>query len=241
MIQIIPAIDLSGGKCVRLNQGDFLRQRVYDADPVDMAKRFADAGLERLHLVDLDGARVGRPQNLDILERITSQTKLVVDFSGGLREERDVAAALDGGAALVCVGSAALKEPQMFESWLRLFGSDRFLLAADVANGCVAVNAWQELSDTDVCSFLSYWMKQGIDQAFCTSIAFDGMMNGPDLSLYDRIRLELPALKLLASGGARSMADVAALERAGCAGVIIGKAFYEGGISLSEINKLQTS
>lgn len=239
MIQIIPAIDLVDGKCVRLDQGDFRRQVVYEDDPLEQAKRFADAGLQRLHLVDLDGARNGRPLQLNVLERIANATQLQIDFSGGIREECDVQQVLDAGAAFVCIGSIAQKEPQKLSDWIDRFGKERFLLAADVANDCVAVNAWQESTDTDVCRFLSNWFEQGITQAFCTSIAHDGMMQGPDMLLYDRIRKRIPELSLIASGGVRSMSDVEALDEIGCTGVIIGKAFYEGGISLSEIIKRQ--
>lgn len=235
MIEIIPAIDLIDGKCVRLNQGDFTQKQIYDSNPVDTAKRFADAGLSRLHLVDLDGALIGRPQHLNVLQQIANQTELQIDFSGGLKTDADAIAALRAGADLLSIGSIAVNEPAKLMEWISRFGAGRILLGADTLNGRIAIGGWKEVTETSISDFLSYWHAEGIQQAFCTSISRDGMMLGPDVELYQQISKQFPGLNLIASGGVGSLSDIALLKQSGCSAVIVGKAFYNGAIGLADL------
>ncbi len=237
MIEIIPAIDLIEGQCVRLRQGDYSSKKVYDADPVSAARRFAEAGIRRLHLVDLDGARAGMPCNLGVLGSICSATDLIVDYSGGLRTLDDVSAALDAGAGLIGLGSLAVRDPREADRWITKYGAERFLLGADVLEQRLAVNGWEERSDVELFPFLESMSGMGIRQVFCTDISKDGMLGGPAHELYRAIRSRFPELRLIASGGVRDLQDIDALESIGCSGVIIGKAIYEGRISLEALTR----
>ena len=235
MIEIIPAIDLIDGKCVRLRQGDFEQQTVYSANPVETAKQFAAAGVRRLHLVDLDGARKGAIQNLPVLERIARETDLIIDFGGGVKNMDDAQAVFDAGAQILTVGSLAAREPATFELFLREFGGEKVLLGADARDGKIAVNGWQIVTDIDLLEFLRSWQTKGVTQTFVTDIARDGMMQGASTALYQSIKDALPELALIASGGVNSMEDLRELETAGCAGAIVGKAIYENRISLEQL------
>jgi phosphoribosylformimino-5-aminoimidazole carboxamide ribotide isomerase len=240
MIEIIPAIDLIEGKCVRLQQGDFAQKKVYSENPLDVAKQFEDAGIRRLHVVDLDGARTGKIANLAVLETIAAETNLIVDFGGGIKRRADVENVFAAGAQIVTVGSLAVKEPETFAAWLAEFGGERILLGADARGGKIAVNGWQTTTEIDLIEFLRDWFQKGVRQAFCTDIAKDGLLQGASLGLYKQIHAALPDLNLIASGGVSSMRDVFELDEAGCCGgVIVGKAIYEGKISFAEISEYQ--
>lgn len=237
MIEIIPTIDIIGGRCVRLEKGDFSRSVEYDRDPLDAARRFEDAGINRLHMVDLDGARSGRIANLEVLERVAHSTGLEIDFSGGIKTRDDVMAVFSAGAAYAAIGSMSIKEPATVGSWLEEFGPQRFLLGADVRGRKLAVSGWQEQTDTDLLDHLHSYFERGVDQVFVTDIARDGMLEGPSIELYRTVLAELPRLKLIASGGVSQMSDIDALAEAGCSGVIIGKALYENRIRPAELSK----
>lgn len=236
-MEIIPAIDVIEGKCVRLTQGDYQRKTVYNEDPVEVAKQFEDAGLRRLHLVDLDGARAGRVHNLRILEQIAEATSLVIDFGGGIKTEETLTSVFNGGANLATVGSAAAKEPELFYSWVRKYGAGRFLLGADVKNEKLAVNGWFEETDISVHDFIRDNLKQGVKNIFCTDISKDGLLKGPAIDLYKTIIALNPEVNLIASGGITSIKDIQTLKNNGCHGVIIGKALYEGRIKLADLKK----
>jgi phosphoribosylformimino-5-aminoimidazole carboxamide ribotide isomerase len=234
-IEIIPAIDILGGKCVRLSQGDYARQTVYNTDPLEVAKMFEDAGIRRLHLVDLDGAREKHIVNYSVLERISMKTELVIDFGGGLKSEDDLRIAFECGAAMITGGSIAVKERDVFLSWLKKYTALKIILGADAKEGKIAVNGWQEDSELEILPFLQSYVDEGIKIVISTDISKDGMMNGPSFSLYSEILNHFPDLYLIASGGISSMEDIFKLAEMGVPGVITGKAILEGKISLKEI------
>jgi phosphoribosylformimino-5-aminoimidazole carboxamide ribotide isomerase len=235
MIEIIPAIDVIDGKCVRLTHGDFARKTVYDDDPLEAAKRFAGLGLRRLHMVDLDGAKNGKPANLAVLERVASGSDLVIDFGGGIKTKNDLKNVFAAGAAVANIGSIAVKEPETFLSWVNDFGRDRILLGADCRDRKLAVNGWQTETEVSILDFLMEMYSEGVRKAFVTDISRDGAMDGPSIKLYAQILAEIPDLGLIASGGVGSIGDVEALDRIGCSGVIVGKAIYEGRITDVEL------
>ncbi|MEP7213063.1 MAG: 1-(5-phosphoribosyl)-5-[(5-phosphoribosylamino)methylideneamino]imidazole-4-carboxamide isomerase [Acidobacteriota bacterium] len=235
MIEIIPAIDLMSGKCVRLTQGDFSRRTVYSDNPVDTAKRFADAGIRRLHMVDLDGAKSGSPANIGILEDVADAVDLAIDFGGGIKTATDVKRVFDAGAEMVNLGSIAVTEPDDFFEWLDHFGGESILLGADVRAGKLAINGWQETTEIEPIPFLAEYHSRGGEQAFVTDIGSDGAMQGPAVRLYKEINMAVPGLKLIASGGVTSVGDIDDLGQMGCSGVIIGKAIYEGTIKLEQL------
>jgi len=237
MIEIIPAIDIIDGRCVRLTQGDFTRKKIYADDPVEAAKRFEGLGLRRLHMVDLDGARRGKPLNLAVLERVAAATDLTVDFGGGVKTDADVETVRRAGAAIVNVGSIAVREPERFLGWIDAFGADRILLGADAKYGRVAIDGWKTETKIEVVDMLRSHFERGVRQAFVTDIASDGAMKGPAAELYKDILAAIPDLDLIASGGVSSIADVQALEAIGCTGVIIGKAIYEGLITDEDLQR----
>ena len=234
-MQIIPAIDIIDGRCVRLTEGDFDRKTVYDADPADMAKRFADAGLSRLHLVDLDGAKAGRVRNWTVLESVVAAADLEVDFGGGVKTEDEVHRIIEAGAAYVTVGSIAVKNEPVLLEWFGRFGADRFLLGADVRKERISIGGWLEDTSIDIFDFLERFTGYGVRQVFCTDVSKDGRMEGPSIDLYRRILDRFPQLGLIASGGVSSMEDLEALRALGCSGAILGKAIYEEHISLPEL------
>ncbi|MBX6380964.1 MAG: 1-(5-phosphoribosyl)-5-[(5-phosphoribosylamino)methylideneamino]imidazole-4-carboxamide isomerase [Thermoflavifilum aggregans] len=233
-IELIPAVDLIDGHCVRLTQGDYRQQTIYDADPLEVARSFEAAGLRRLHLVDLDGARQRRVKHWDVLERIAGHTSLMIDFGGGISTADEVNRALQSGASLVVVGSIAARQPALFRQWLEHFGAEKFLLGADVRNHQIAIHGWQETAPISVIAFLEQQLQWGVQQVFCTDIERDGMMLGPAFELYAHILEALPGISLIASGGVRSIDDILHLQQIGVKGVIVGKAIYEGKISLQE-------
>ena len=237
MIEIIPAIDLIDGKCVRLTQGDFAQRKIYRENPLAVAREFEDAGLTRLHVVDLDGARRGKVTNLKVLETIAAGTNLTLDFGGGIKSAEDVRAVFDAGAQLASIGSVAVKAPEMFFSWLDEFGGEKILLGADVKDGKVAINGWQTATEIEILPFLREYFARGVRQCFVTDIARDGLLAGSANELYAEILREIPALKLIASGGVSRIEDIRELEEIGCAGVIVGKAIYEGKIKLEDLKR----
>jgi phosphoribosylformimino-5-aminoimidazole carboxamide ribotide isomerase len=238
IMEIIPAIDIIEGKCVRLTQGDYGQKKVYNERPLEVALAFQDAGLKRLHLVDLDGAKAGAVRNWKVLEMIAGKTELVVDFGGGIKTAADVDIVFNSGAALATVGSIAVKDGPLFISWLQQYGVGRFLLGADVKNEKIAVSGWMETTDRWVYDFIAEYTEKGVRQIFCTDVSKDGLLQGPALELYQNIVGKFPELHLIASGGVSGMDDVWRLEEVGCKGVIIGKAIYEGRIALNELSKV---
>jgi len=235
MIEIIPAIDLIEGKCVRLAQGDFARQKIYNENPLAVAREFENAGLKRLHIVDLDGAKSGKITNLRVLEQIAANTNLTIDFGGGIKIDADIKSVFDAGAQMASVGSIAVKEPGKFFAWLEKYGSEKILLGADVKENRLAINGWQTETNLEIVPFLQDYFARGVRQVFCTDISKDGLLEGSANELYSRILDDLPELKLIASGGVSRIEDVFELEKIGCTGVIIGKAIYEGRIKLEEL------
>lgn len=237
-MEIIPAIDIIEGKCVRLTQGDYSQKKIYNEHPLEVAKQFEDAGLKRLHLVDLDGAREGKVRNWKVLEAIAGKTELVIDFGGGIKHEEDVRIVFNSGAALATVGSIAVKNEQELVRWFSLFGAGLFLLGADVKEEKIAIAGWAETTDIWVYDFIENFVQQGVKQLFCTDVSKDGKLEGPSTELYKNIIQKFPALHFIASGGVSSIDDVYALRDAGCSGVIIGKAIYEGRIRIEELGRV---
>jgi phosphoribosylformimino-5-aminoimidazole carboxamide ribotide isomerase len=231
MIEIIPAIDLIDGRCVRLAEGDFDRKTEYADDPAAVARAFEAQGVRRLHVVDLDGARSGRVVNLAVLGAIAGSTGLTIDFGGGIKTDDDLRAVFDGGAAMASIGSIAVREPGKLRRWIEEFGPERFVLGADVRGRHLAIDGWRTDTDEEIIGFLRSWAADGIRRAFVTDIARDGMMSGPAVSLYAEIISAVPEIELIASGGVSSDADLSALESAGVGSAIVGKAIYEGRIS----------
>src|SRR5450432_2816208 len=226
-MQIIPAIDIIDGKCVRLTQGDYEQKKIYNEHPLEVAKQFEGAGLIRLHLVDLDGAKAGAVKNWKVLETIAGKTSLSIDFGGGIKTEKDIKIIFGSGASFATVGSIAVKNEEEFVKWLLQFGADKFLLGADVSNEKITISGWQETTDIWVYDFIEKYLQHGIQQLFCTDISKDGKLEGPALSLYKNILGKFPGLNLVASGGVSTVKDLEDLQEAGCKGAIVGKAIYE--------------
>jgi phosphoribosylformimino-5-aminoimidazole carboxamide ribotide isomerase len=236
-MQIIPAIDIIDGKCVRLTEGDYAQKTIYNENPLEVAKSFEAAGIQRLHLVDLDGAKAGKVKNWQVLETIASQTTLTIDFGGGIKTDADVKLVFESGATLATIGSVAVANPELFLHWVSEYGAHQFFLGADVKDNFIAVNAWMQTSTTSIESFIAQYLDKGIDQIFCTDVTKDGRLEGPSISLYTHLINSFPGLQLVASGGVSSIQDMEALDSIGCAGVIVGKAIYENRITLSELQK----
>ncbi|WP_295729768.1 1-(5-phosphoribosyl)-5-[(5-phosphoribosylamino)methylideneamino] imidazole-4-carboxamide isomerase [uncultured Muribaculum sp.] len=241
MIEIIPAIDIIDGKCVRLTRGDYGTSKVYSDDPVDMAMRFADAGCRRLHLVDLDGARASHIVNYRTLERVAARTPLVIDFGGGLKSDDDLRIAFECGAAMVTGGSIALRNRDRFLHWLDKYGPERIILGADARHGKIASEGWTSTSDNDIVPFIAGYAEVGVSKVISTEIGVDGTLAGPAVELYRRILDRCPGLWLVASGGVGSMADIELLDEAAVPAVIVGKAIYEGRISIEDISRINRS
>jgi phosphoribosylformimino-5-aminoimidazole carboxamide ribotide isomerase len=238
MIKIIPSIDLVDGKCVRLTQGNFEEKKIYDSDPVAVAKRFAEAGIERLHLVDLDGAKAGKVINHQILERIAAETKLKIDFGGGVKSDEDIKKVFDCGAKQVSAGTIAVQNPKLVLSWIQKYGKDKIILGADVLNGIVRINGWVNPSEIKLFDFITNYQWHGIRYVLCTDIEKDGMMKGSSVELYKSIIKQFPEIRVIASGGVSSIEEIKQLNKIGCYGVVIGKAIYENLISLEDLAKL---
>ena len=239
-MQIIPAIDIIDGKCVRLTEGDYAQKTIYNESPLEVAKAFEAAGIQRLHLVDLDGAKAGAVKNWKVLETIALNTKLVIDFGGGIKTDEDVALVFERGATLATIGSIAVSNPALFLSWVDIYGADRFFLGADVKDNCIAVNGWMQTSSTNIETFIGDYLSKGITHIFCTDVSKDGRLEGPSTALYQSLIQLFPNLKLVASGGVSSLQDLEALDDIGCAGAIVGKAIYENRITLESLQQFNS-
>jgi phosphoribosylformimino-5-aminoimidazole carboxamide ribotide isomerase len=236
---IIPAIDIIDGKCVRLTKGDYSQQKVYNENPVEVAKQFEAAGLKRLHIVDLDGAKAGKLINLNVLEAIATATGLIIDFGGGIKNINDVNSVFNAGAAMATIGSLAVKEPATIKEWIATFGKEKFFIGADVLNKKIKIGGWIEDGGIDVFDFIHSMVHIGATNLFCTDISKDGMMQGAAVELYRQLINAEPAMALTASGGVTTINDLEEVKKAGCAGAIIGKAIYEGTISLQQLSSFK--
>jgi phosphoribosylformimino-5-aminoimidazole carboxamide ribotide isomerase len=234
-MQIIPAIDIIDGKCVRLTQGDYAQKKIYNESPLEVAKEFEASGINRLHLVDLDGAKAGKVQNWKVLESIASNTHLSIDFGGGIKTEKDLAIVFQSGANMATIGSLAVKDAATFKQWIHHYGANKFFLGADVKDELISVGGWLESTNIDVFNFIQSYINEGLNQVFCTDISKDGKLEGPSVELYKKIITQFPNLFFVASGGVSCLEDLNDLNRIGCSGVIIGKAIYEGRITLKEL------
>lgn len=237
MIELIPAIDIIDGKCVRLSQGDYQSKKVYNENPVEVAKEFEFYGIKRLHIVDLDGAASQHIVNYKALEQIATYTNLTIDFGGGIKSNKDLDIAFDCGAQMVTLGSVAVKQPQLFIEWLERYGKSKIILGADVQEKKIAVNGWKENSEQELLPFLAKYKEVGVTKVLCTDISCDGMLQGPSIELYKEIMETFPDLGLIASGGISCMDDILQLEEAGVPAVVFGKAIYEGRIHLKDISR----
>lgn len=235
MIELIPAIDIIGGECVRLTKGDYDRKTVYGSSPVEMAKRFEKAGFKRLHVVDLDGAKSKHIVNVDTLKAITMETSLVVDFGGGIKTDDDIEKAFSHGASMVTVGSVAITDRELFAGWLDKYGADKIILGADVRHGKISINGWKEDSTEDLLPFLKYYIDKGVKNVLCTEISKDGTLAGPATLLYKEIMVAYPHINLISSGGVSCIDDIKALNDAGIPATVFGKAIYEGKIDIDEL------
>lgn len=235
MIELIPAIDIIDGKCVRLTKGDYDTKKIYNEDPVSVAKEFEAHGIRRLHVVDLDGARSKHIVNDKVLQRIARETNLVIDFGGGIKTDEDVARAFEAGAHMITIGSIAVTDPERSMEWLHRYGAEHIVLGADVRNGRVSINGWKEDSQEELVPFLDRYLSEGMRNVLCTDISKDGMLQGPAIALYREVMEHYPDCHLIASGGVSSMDDIRALEAAGIPAVVFGKAIYEGKIKLEEL------
>lgn len=234
-MELIPAIDIIGGQCVRLTKGDYGLMKVYSDDPVQVAIAFEKAGIRRLHVVDLDGAKASHVVNIEVLRAITSNTGLHVDFGGGVKTEADLEKVLEAGAKQVTAGSIAAKDPELVSEWIANYGADKIILGADVLNGKVMVSGWQDSSDLELFTYLKAYLALGIEEVICTDISKDGVLGGPSFALYQSILATFPKLRLIASGGVSGMDDLVKLKQEGLYGAIVGKAFYEGRITLDQL------
>ena len=234
MIELIPAIDIINGQCVRLTKGDYDQKSVY-GEPLEMARQFESLGYRRLHVVDLDGAKSKHIVNSQVLSSITTETNLVVDFGGGIKTDEDIEKAFAAGASMVTIGSIAVTQPELFIAWLDKYGPKRLILGADVRNGKISINGWKEDSEEDLLPFLSKYVDAGVENVLCTEISKDGTLAGPATELYKQVMKEYPHLHLIASGGVSSIDDIKALDAAGIPAVVFGKAIYEGKINLKEL------
>ena len=234
MIELIPAIDIIEGQCVRLTKGDYDQKTVY-GNPLEMAQEFERIGFRRLHMVDLDGAKSKHIVNDEVLNRITKATNLIVDFGGGIKTDEDIRKAFDNGASMVTVGSIAVTQPELFLLWVEQYGAERLILGADVRNGKISINGWKEDSTEDLLPFLRRYIDAGVRNVLCTEISKDGTLQGPAIELYQRVMKEYPELHLIASGGVSSIEDIKSLDAAGIPAVVFGKAIYEGKINLQEL------
>jgi phosphoribosylformimino-5-aminoimidazole carboxamide ribotide isomerase len=237
MIELIPAIDLIDGKCVRLTQGDYGQKTIYNENPLEVAKQIEGAGIRRLHLVDLDGAKQKKIINHKVLETIAQNTSLHVDFGGGLQSDGDLQIAFNAGAKQITGGSIAVKNKELFGNWITTYGTEKIILGADCKNGMIAVSGWQETTSFSVFELIEEYVQKGIQYCICTDVAKDGLLQGPSFELYEQIMVRFPSLKLIASGGVTTIEDIKKLDDMGIYGAIIGKAFYEGKIKLEELTK----
>ena len=234
---IIPAIDIIDGKCVRLTKGDYSQKTIYNKDPLEVALQFEDAGLQRLHLVDLDGAKAGDVKNWKVLEKIAGKTKLIIDFSGGISTQNNLEITFNSGATFASIGSIAVKDEFTFTGWLLAYGADKFIIGADVKDEQILIKGWTESTSLRVFDLIDKYKLKGVKQFFCTDISKDGLLEGPSVDLYKKIINEHPSIDLIASGGVSTIKDLEELREIGCSGAIIGKAIYENKISLTDLKK----
>ena len=239
-MRIIPAIDIIDGKCVRLTQGDYKQKKVYNENPLEVAKTFEDAGLKYLHLVDLDGAKAGKVMNWKVIDSITANTNLSVDFGGGIKTAEEIRQLFQAGVRQVNLGSIAVKDPELVEGWIKTYGADKIILSADVKEEMIAIGGWLENSKISISDFIQDYLKKGILYITCTDISTDGMLQGPNVELYSKLLNAFPSIKLIASGGVSSVDDLDRLKKANVEGVIVGKAIYEGRIELKALTERQT-
>ena len=237
MIELIPAIDIIDGKCVRLSQGDYNSKKIYNENPLEVAKEFEANGIRRLHVVDLDGAASHHIVNYRVLDMIASRTSLIIDFGGGIKTDEDMLIAFENGAQMVTLGSVAVKNPDLFKKWLHQYGAEKIILGADAKDKRIAVSGWMEDSSLELIPFLHDYTKEGIYKVLCTDISKDGMLQGPSIALYKEILKEFPEMHLIASGGVSCLQDLIALEEAGIPAVVFGKALYEGRITMKDLNR----
>ena len=237
MIELIPAIDIIDGKCVRLSQGDYNSKKIYNENPLEVAKEFEANGIRRLHVVDLDGAASHHIVNYRVLDMIASRTSLIIDFGGGTKTDEDMLIAFENGAQMVTLGSVAVKNPDLFKKWLHQYGAEKIILGADAKDKRIAVSGWMEDSSLELIPFLHDYTKEGIYKVLCTDISKDGMLQGPSIALYKEIMKEFPEMHLIASGGVSCLQDLIALEEAGIPAVVFGKALYEGRITMKDLNR----
>jgi len=239
-MKIIPAIDIIDGKCVRLIKGDYSQKTIYNEKPLEVAKQFEDAGLNRLHLVDLDGAKAGEVKNWKVLEMIASKTSLVTDFSGGISTIKNVQITFDSGAAFAAIGSMAVKDETEFNNWIQIFGANKFIVGADVKDELIVIKGWTESTSISVFDLIRKYEAKGIIQFFCTDVNKDGLMQGSSVELYKKIIEKFSSIHLIASGGVSSINEIEKLKEAGCKGAIIGKAIYENQIKLADLKKINS-
>ena len=237
MIEIIPAIDIIDGKCVRLTQGDYGKQKTYSDNPLEVAKLFEGYGVRRLHIVDLDGAKSSHVVNLRVLEQIASHTDLVIDFGGGIKSENDLTLSFNAGASMLTIGSLAVKNPDLVKGWLKDYGAERFIIGADVKDEKISINGWKEEGEDTLYPFLERYTSEGVVNVLCTDLSRDGMLQGPSLTLYENILKRLPELHLIASGGVGGVDDIRKLNEMGVPAVVFGKAFYEGLIRIEQLKE----
>ena len=237
MIEIIPAIDIIEGKCVRLTQGDFEQKKKYHDNPLEVAKAFEDAGIRRLHMVDLDGARQKKIINHKVLESVSANTKLFIDFGGGLQSDEDVRIAFESGARQITGGSIAVKDPELFEGWIKRFGQEKIILGADARNGMIAVSGWQEVTQVSVHDLIEKYRAKGVKYVLSTDVAKDGLLQGPSFDLYSEMQNKFPDLNIIASGGISEVSEIDRLNEMGIFGVVIGKAYYEGRVTLQDLKR----
>jgi len=237
MIELIPAIDIIDGKCVRLSQGDYNTRKVYNENPVEVAKEFEANGIRRLHVVDLDGAKSSHVVNYRVLDMIASRTSLIIDFGGGIKTDEDLLIAFENGAQMVTLGSIAVKKPDLFKKWLQQYGSGKIILGADVKDNHISINGWKEESQQELIPFLTDYTNEGVRKVLCTDISRDGMLKGPSIELYKQMMKEFPEMHLIASGGVSCLQDIIDLDEARIPAVVFGKALYEGRITLKDLNR----
>ena len=236
-MRIIPAIDIIDGKCVRLTQGDYAQKKVYNENPLEVARTFEAAGLKYLHLVDLDGARAGKVTNWRVIDTITKNTSLQVDFGGGIKTEEEIRKLFSAGVKQVNLGSIAVKNPDLVRDWIENYGADKIILSADVKSEKIAIGGWMEDSSISVIDFVNDYLRKGIRYIACTDISTDGMLTGPNVLLYSKLQEAFPSIKLIASGGVSSLKDLENLKQINIDGVIVGKAIYEGRVEIGELGK----
>ena len=237
MIELIPAIDIIDGKCVRLSQGDYNTRKVYNENPVEVAKEFEANGIRRLHVVDLDGAKSSHVVNYRVLDMIASRTSQIIDFGGGIKTDEDLLIAFENGAQMVTLGSIAVKKPDLFKKWLQQYGSGKIILGADVKDNHISINGWKEESQQELIPFLTDYTNEGVRKVLCTDISRDGMLQGPSIELYKQMMKEFPEMHLIASGGVSCLQDIIDLDEAQIPAVVFGKALYEGRITLKDLNR----